>query len=58
MKHVTCVTVFAREQQIMPREWFAVRNDQTTCLNKWLTGDWVDFTWLSVVRIKEFYYWI
>jgi len=41
LKPVACVTVFAREEHIhvMPRERFAVRNDQTACINKWLTGD-------------------
>jgi len=39
MKPVACMTVFAREEHIMPREWFAVRSDQTACINKWLTGD-------------------
>jgi hypothetical protein len=39
MKHVACATMFAREEQIMPREWFAVMSDQTACINKWLTGD-------------------
>jgi hypothetical protein len=45
------------KEHIMPREWFAVMSDQTAYINKWLTGDWVNITLLSIVRIKEFYYW-
>jgi hypothetical protein len=39
MKHVAFVIMFTREEQIMPREWFVVRSDQTFCINKWLTKD-------------------